>query len=1252
MKKRNITVFALVLCMICSFVTCTAAQSSEFSFGSGMWESHNAIPSAENGVLTVNVSGDKGYIAKKATLKKGVEYTLSTQVKLASGSSVMQYVICCGDKIGAPDNVAVGTRVGNDWTQLTGTYTYNGESDEVDAEIYIRIGDGMEKFTYSVKDIVIDSGEKGGDNTFSDVPKDNAYYEHIRRLKNDGVISGNLNNVYAPGEKITKAEFVTMLIRGLRLVPQSYLSIFDDVAETDWYSENISLAAEKEYISKEDKLFYPESEISPKEAAKQIQKAAPAFNADLTKYSTALTRGEAAELIFKMRETINPTSVYVNGETGSDENGGTEDKPFKTIERAKAYVRENNKNMTHDIYVYLSGGRYFTDQPLEFNEADGGKGDYSVIWRGNGADMPVISGGKEITGWKLYDAEKGIYKASANGINTRHLYVNGTRATRARSEEGLKNVQMDPEIGMTYTATDEELKNFSDMKGVEFCYIVNWTLQRRVAESASVDGNKVTIKMKQPVWKNGLGNYNEAVKGDPTYYENAYFLLDKPGEFYFSQKDDAFEYIPRQGENINEIEAVAGASERLMDIHGDGVVPVKNLTFSNIGFKETTWTKTTEEGYLEVQNSYTLTARAVYANRCENVNFVGCDFSNLGAQGLYMENGIKNCNIIGNRFYDISSHAMWIGNYTSLPEAKYMEDENIDIKNNYIEKCSNEYMGSANLTAGYLKNSQIMHNEICGAPYSGMHIGWGWGAVENSNTKNLEIAYNYIHEVMTTLHDGGGIYCLGGTGGSLENPNKIYGNYFKNQYSATSCIYLDEGSSFWSVYDNVVDMVESDDAWKSQYGSTWMWQCHDNIFTNNFVSRNVYQNGGTRCYYLNTEERPDGNWGGKPGGIINNAGLEHEYKSLRDTGEFNKITTVYNPNIKIGEKIRINACAYSKNGDAIDLNHANIEYAAENPEIASIDKNGVITGVSQGKAAINVTAEIEGISKTVQTFVYVNDEFDVVEPVIKLKTSILEGEVKNGYSVTGRTKFGKPIKLDSYSFDSSDKDILTIDEKGTITAVKKGNADIVVTGKVGNIAKTIKVPIKVVSYSDPKLPQYTPLSVKDIFNDKGGWYLTDKATINKVSGNSFAVSTPGGHAYYTAKKFGSEVFKFDMSLDRNGGWPAIALRTQNETETFGTYYLVDFVNNGIEIQRFNNGARTCIFCDLDASGRIGKMYPRMVLSGKLEVGTINEETGVRIILRIDGENIINYLDEDETRIEQDGYFGIITFNETMTVTAN
>ena len=109
-------------------------------------------------------------------------------------------------------------------------------------------------------------------------------------------------------------------------------------------------------------------------------------------------------------------SVYVDSETGSDENDGSAQAPFKTIYAARDYVRTINGNMTGDIKVYIRGEHYLPET-FQLTNEDSGTNGYKIeytSWDKN--DKATLSMGKDYTGFALYDETKNIYRVKVSDI--------------------------------------------------------------------------------------------------------------------------------------------------------------------------------------------------------------------------------------------------------------------------------------------------------------------------------------------------------------------------------------------------------------------------------------------------------------------------------------------------------------------------------------------------------------------------------------------------------------------------------------------------------------------------------------------------------------------------------------------------------------------------------------------------------------------------------------------------------------------
>ncbi len=91
-------------------------------------------------------------------------------------------------------------------------------------------------------------------------------------------------------------------------------------------------------------------------------------------------------------------------------------------------------------------------------------------------------------------------------------------------------------------------------------------------------------------------------------------------------------------------------------------------------------------------------------------------------------------------------------------------------------------------------------------PYTGISIGFRWKTTPTSQSHCI-VEYNHIHDMMTRIADGGGIYTLGYQPGTILRGNHIY-NVYRSSYAhggaPNNGIFFDEGSKGFLVEDNVI----------------------------------------------------------------------------------------------------------------------------------------------------------------------------------------------------------------------------------------------------------------------------------------------------------------------------------------------------------------------------------------------------------------------------------------------------------------
>lgn len=585
--------------------------------------------------------------------------------------------------------------------------------------------------------------------------------------------------------------------------------------------------------------------------------------------------------------------LYVSPK-GKDSNPGTSESPFRTLKKARDAVRALATDVSGDIVVYLEDGTYTQAMTLRFDDRDSGRSGNWVVYRAAQGAKPVISGGRPVSGW-VKDAGN-RWKAPASIDDTRQLYVNGVRAKRARGEfpEGAEEYGdlqfIDGDAGYILPESAASMAEWKNQDRMELGYFNSWGhMICRVHDIAKDEAGSIKMAMHQPNYF--LVKRKEGVQAQyPNYVENAIELLDEPGEWYLDRTSKTFYYIPRDGEDMAKAKAVAASLDTLVEIRGSLDKPAHHIRFESITFADATWLRPNTDGHSDVQanfvtardglferdnsvvrqhNEYEKSPANIVLHAAQSVVFERCTFTRLGGAGIDVECGSRDNTINGCHFYDISGSAIQIGDVTAHdhhPDDERRIVKNNTVTNNYIHEIGAEYEDSVGVFAGYTEATTVAHNEICDLPYSGISCGWGWGEEDSGGggypiivfrynaptpAKDNRIEFNHIHHVMLTRNDGGGIYTLGNQPGTI-----IQGNHIHDNEEGPGGIYLDEGSGFIEITDNVVYSVDTPMNYNNRVQDR-IKTCneHDNFFEQPDKAADVRDKAGLGAEYRDLLEQ-------------------------------------------------------------------------------------------------------------------------------------------------------------------------------------------------------------------------------------------------------------------------------------------------------------------------------------------------------------------------------------------------------------
>ena len=131
------------------------------------------------------------------------------------------------------------------------------------------------------------------------------------------------------------------------------------------------------------------------------------------------------------------TLLYV-APGGSDDNPGTLQQPFATLEKAQHAVRERIKAARRAVRVLLRGGTYYLDRPLILTPEDS-TAESPVTYAASPGERVTLSGGRRLDcNWRPY--QSGIVmcdlpEVKAGKLAFTQLFVNGKRQVRGAVSE-------------------------------------------------------------------------------------------------------------------------------------------------------------------------------------------------------------------------------------------------------------------------------------------------------------------------------------------------------------------------------------------------------------------------------------------------------------------------------------------------------------------------------------------------------------------------------------------------------------------------------------------------------------------------------------------------------------------------------------------------------------------------------------------------------------------------------------------------
>jgi len=490
---------------------------------------------------------------------------------------------------------------------------------------------------------------------------------------------------------------------------------------------------------------------------------------------------------------------------GSNDNPGTEQKPFATLERARDAVREMKRNGSlpkEGLTVWLRGGDYTRANAFELTAEDSGTPEAPVVWQARGDERVRLLGGRVIKGFqpvkdeavriRLDETARGqvvVADLRAQGISDYgtlrprgfgrsavaqgELFFGGRPMTLARwpnagnwdriagfPEEGGKDdghgtVMGALPAGFFYESDrPARWKNTGDI-WIHGYWAYDWANSyERIAE---LDPARHFIRTAEP-----YGNYGFNKK-QRIYFLNILEELDEPGEWFIDNPTGLLYFWPPSSLDAGEV-LFSLLEQPLVKISDASHVTLRGLVF-----------EATRASAIEISGG-------------EGLRVVGCLLRNIGNGAIAISGG-KNHGVQSCDIFDTGDGGVSLtggDRKTLTPGGHFVENCHFQRQGRW-SKC---YVPAISLTGVGLRAS---HNLIHDHPHAAI-IFWG---------NDHLIEFNDIHHVAQETGDVGALY----TGRDYTfRGNRIRHNFIHETGGVgmgSMGVYMDDCVSGSEVFGNV-----------------------------------------------------------------------------------------------------------------------------------------------------------------------------------------------------------------------------------------------------------------------------------------------------------------------------------------------------------------------------------------------------------------------------------------------------------------
>ena len=444
-------------------------------------------------------------------------------------------------------------------------------------------------------------------------------------------------------------------------------------------------------------------------------------------------------------------SVFYVGNTGNDNNAGTREQPFLTIDRA--LLGAQTALVTGDAEIVLLSGEYTASETININNST----DNRLTVRGE--DSAVITHGTTLESGefskvtdaallsKIYEesARDNIYSIDLNsygitdfGVPYQLIHESGViKNIDFYIDEKPMTIARYPDSGYLTAENgigkNKFLYNSDREISYEGAYVFGWFYSDWRADTAKISNvSNGTYTLEREI----SGNIRNNAR---IYFYNTFSELSEDGEYYLDE-DTGILYICSKIPVSQRKISFSTNKKDFIQITSSKNTELKNLTLENGVGRGIVISEKSKNIYLNGLTIRNVSDRAIFSADCESIYVSGCKLYNLGGNGIYILGGGRNTltpantKISGNEIYNFSMYEK------AYSPAVFIGGCGITVCNNKLHDAPH----SALILQG--NNHTIENNEIydvlketddAGAIYMG----------RNQSERGNVIRYNYFHDI-------------------------------------------------------------------------------------------------------------------------------------------------------------------------------------------------------------------------------------------------------------------------------------------------------------------------------------------------------------------------------------------------------------------------------------------------------------------------------------------------------------------------